>query len=187
MFQWNEVAILAGLFACFAAGGWMLRHDPARSTWVWAFCALLGSGTGLLLSERFPLLLPPARGLSSLFPFLLLAGALRSAERDVPRWLVPAGIGVMLGRVGFHIAGLEAGTSLLALVAEPPAAVAAAVICHRHVVPQRTSQVRRLVAPALLLVAALEAWDALLELSLGGPQVPWTAWVVVGGGASRRC
>jgi two-component system cell cycle sensor histidine kinase/response regulator CckA len=178
--QWSEITILAAVFAGFAAGGWILRRDPAQSVWIGAFCALLASGLGNLLSERLPFLLAPALGVSSLFPVLLLAGVLREAGRDVPRWLVPAGFALGLARAGFYVAGLEVGTILLALAAEPPAVVAAAVIYHRHVVSRRSSRVRRLIVPGLLLVAALEAWDALRDLSFGAGQTPWISWTLVG-------
>ena len=159
----------------------MLRRLPTRSVWIASWCALFISGTGLLLSERLPSLIPAALGVSSLFPVLLLAGAFRSAGRSVPRWLMPAGLGVGLVRGGLYIAGLEVGTALLTLAAEPAAAVAAAVIVHRQVVPRHSSQVRWLIAPALLLVALLEALEALQDLSLGADQTTWIAWMVLAG------
>ena len=180
MVHWTEIAILAGLFVCFAAGGWMLRRDPARTIWVAAFCALLASGMGNLLSERLPFLLAPALGVRPLFSILLLAGVLGWAGREVPRWFIPAGVGVGLARAGLCVAGLEAGTSLLVLAVEAPVVAAAAVIHHRHVVPRRSSPICRLIAPALLLVATLQAWEALQDLSLGASQTPWIAWALVG-------
>jgi PAS domain S-box-containing protein len=180
MFRWSEIAILAALFASFALGGWMLRRQPNQHVWFWAWSALLGSGIGLLLSERLPFLLPPALAVSSLFPVLLLAGALRSAGRDVPRWLLPAGLGVGLARGLLCIAELEVHTALVALAVEPAAAVAAAVVFHRHTVRQGGSQVRRLIAAGLLLVAALEAWDAVRDMSVGSADTLWIAWVALG-------
>ena len=176
--QWTEITILAALFAGFAVGGWMLRHHPTRSIWGRAWCALLASRLGLLLSEQLPFLLAPTLVLSSLFPFLLLAGALRSTEHEEPAWLLPAGLGVGLARAGLHIAGLDVATALLALAAEPAAAAAGAVIFHRHVVRQGGSPVRRLIAPGLLLIAAVEVWDAVGDLGLGPAHVPWPGWLV---------
>ena len=69
MLQWTEITILAAVFAGFAAGGWMLRRDPAGPLWIGAFCAISASGAGLILAERLPFLLAPALGVSSLFPW----------------------------------------------------------------------------------------------------------------------
>jgi PAS domain S-box-containing protein len=85
---------------------------------------------------------------------------------------------VGLARAVLHLAGLEVGTALLALAAEPAAAAAAAVIFHRHVVRRGGSPVRQLVAPALLLVAIVEVWDAIGDLGFGAAHVPWSGWVV---------
>ena len=180
MVPWNEVAILAGLFVGVSAAAWMLRHDPARGVWVWAFCALLAGGISYTLGERLPFIVGPALGASTLFPVLLLVGALRAARLEVPRWLVPAGVALGLARAALYLADLHVGPALLALAAEPAAALAAAVVYQRRAVPLRSSPVARLIPLALLMVAAVETWDNLGDLDLGATNAPFLAWILVG-------
>ncbi len=181
MWSADPVVLVLGFVAtAYLFGGLISRRGRAEwlAYWPCAWAALLGAGLSLMLSDRFPGFYYLALGLASLFPALLLAGAFLYADRAVPRWLLPAGL--LLGgvRAIAYFAGWRIGPHFLALLLEPLAVVAAAVIVHRASSRLNLSLLHRLIAPGLLLVAIVEATDASLPL-LGNPKVPWLSWLLV--------
>ncbi len=169
------------LGAGLVGGGWITRRTRVESMgyWPWAWAAILGGAAALTLSDRVPGFLYAAFVLGSLFPALLLAGALRRAERAVPGWLIPAGLAIGGGRAVLYALGLETASYGLALAFEPLTVLAAAVVVQRAA-SECGSRVGRLIAVWLLLIAGLEATDAYGSMRGGADSVPWLPWIVLG-------
>lgn len=139
-------------------GAWVQRRARVESQVFWplAWAVLVFAGIGRALSA------PPQLDylVGALFPTLILAGALRYADREVPRWLIPGGIGVG----AFHLILDGVGQVSLARSSaewiEPMGFAVAAYVAHRATRGARVSPVHRLVAPGILLLLGIDVWDA---------------------------
>ena len=175
MFEWAGIYLVAALLVAFFGAGWALRGNR-RAAWVWAYCVVIASALSHFLLSEHPSVAPFTVALATLFPFLLLVGAFGAAEQRAPRWIVPTGLAVAATRALCVLAELPGAAALLSLLFEPAAAIAAAVVYHRAVVPQRLSPLTRWVSPWILVVGGVEAWDAIVDLGAGPMQAPWTIW-----------
>jgi PAS domain S-box-containing protein len=151
--------------------------------WSWACIAILASGAGTLVLSGVAW--TPTRGhalgygLGTLYPALLLGGALAYAGRAVSPWL-PVGallLGLMRGLAQLADQTLLAhGTALLV---EPALAAGAAVVIWRSVPRGPVPVAHRVLPPALLAVACLDASTALAMLRGGAlPDLLLAAWLV---------
>jgi hypothetical protein len=163
------------LLAAAAAYVWLaLRPAPPQSGTLWA------AGWGALLVAGRPVLgAPPAAVdallgfFGALFPFFLLAGALRFAERRLPRWLLPAGVALGGLRIALRAAGAN-GPDLVLSTADAALVVAAAIVAARHTRAD-ASIAQRLLGPAFLALAAMDVLSAAYGADLGVLLVPWVA------------
>jgi PAS domain S-box-containing protein len=141
---------------------------------------MFGSGALQVALPAPPWTLPLACGLGTLYPALLLAGSLAYADRDVPRWLAPAGfaLGALRGALGLGGEPLLAHGA--ALVLEPALFLAAGGVLWSAARGGR-APARRAVAGALLAVGCLAGATALVLLRGGWLPPPLvTSWLVVG-------
>ena len=116
-----------------ALGGivWNLRRDASPSPlalWTWAWVVIITVSI-FVYQYQAP---EPAGAFSKLFfplfPAFILAGALAFSGRVVPRWLLPAAIGVGISRALLAIAEMPSAEYTVALLTEPTAIFVAAVL-----------------------------------------------------------
>ena len=168
-----RVELLLLLFICGSAGfAWRIlrRPDSGPSTY-WVAGWLAGGASGLLgvVRDAYPAAYLLSHPLGSLFPALLLAGAFVLAARPVPGWLFPVALAYGAFRAGLAAAGMPEVAYAAALVIEPIAVLATARVVHRATPQVGVALSQRLLAPSLVVLAALGALhDAWL---MRGPQV----------------
>jgi CheY-like chemotaxis protein len=148
------------LFACLVGFGWLawivLRRPDASPTSFWIAGWIAASSGGLILAMKegvdwAHLLSYP---LGTLFPALLLAGALVLAERRPPPWLLP--LALAFGAVRATLSALEHTRAAygLSLAVEPIAVLGAAVLAFRATPPAHASLAQRLLGPSFLFLTA---------------------------------
>jgi PAS domain S-box-containing protein len=160
----------------------ILRRPDARSIsfWTWAAFAILASGMGTQILGNLPWATVIGYAMGTVYPALLLAGAVVYSGRERPRGLVAAAMLLGAGRgllVNFGEPVLAHG---LALLVEPPAAVAAAVIVYRSNRKGPPAVWPRTLPPALLAIGVLEAVSAGFGAASGILPVSVLACWVVG-------
>jgi PAS domain S-box-containing protein len=137
----------------------------------WVSAAI--GGLLLLLGERWPALTPVSLPFGTLFPWFALAGSLALADRRVPRWLLPLGLGLGGLRAALALTGPLPLAHAAGFVTDLPAVLAAAVYA-RRAVPPEPSPAQRLLAPAFLALTGFGA----LHLSLQAAARP-DEWLLV--------
>ena len=156
----------------------VLREEAGPSAW-W-LTGWVGAGVaGILTLHAADLtgLRLLAHPLASLFPWLLLGGALRFADRPAPPVLLAAGLTVGLLRVGLTLAGHGTAAYVAALGVEPAVSIAAAVVATRAARSRpNATTVERLVGPAMGVLALLGAFH-LGWLTRYGTLAPWLVGV----------
>jgi PAS domain S-box-containing protein len=123
----------------------------------------------------------PGYVLASLFPAMILAGALTYARRAVPSWLLPGALLLGLVRVGLAQSQEPAIAQALALLVEPTLVLAGAWATLGPARASAPALMPRLLPVALVLLALVEALTALSRLGLEDLSTMVTAgWVVIG-------
>ncbi len=157
--MWVEFLLL--LFIGGSAGfAWRIlrRPDSGPSTyWVAGWLAAGASGLLGVVRDAYPAAYLLSHPLGSLFPALLLAGAFVLAARPVPGWLFPVALASGAIRVGLAASGMTEASYLLALGIEPLAVLATASVVHRATPRVGVALSQRLLAPSLVVLAALGA------------------------------
>jgi PAS domain S-box-containing protein len=175
-------ALLVLLICGSVAIGWRLvqRPDSAPATcWVFGWIAAGAGSILVLVRDSFPLALYLAFPLGSLFPVLLLAGALRLAARPVPRWLLPLGFAYGCARAAVAATGLVWVAWAAALCIEPLLVLAAAWVTYQATPRADIAWSERLLAPSLVVLAALGAVHVAWLMRVEGvPQGLLAMWVV---------
>jgi PAS domain S-box-containing protein len=176
-----EQVILAILVLFLAPAGLVLRRGGPVSHW---FAGWVAAGLGGVLP-----LLAPAGGtlalsghlLGPLFPALLLSGTLLLARRPVPPWWLPAALGFGLVRALVAHAGQPTAAFALGLACEPLAVVFAAAVARdaAHGDGPATQLAERLLAPALLALAAMGALHLLWLATGRSPVSLLPLWLVI--------
>jgi PAS domain S-box-containing protein len=154
-------------------------QSPPTVWWAWACTAILVSGASTLLVSDISGAIPLGYGLATLYPALLLAGALRYTGREVPVWLPLIAFAVGVARGVAQEAGQAGWAQGLALTLETSLVLFAAAVIARVATrgPQITSQT--LLIPALIAIAVLEGMTALTLLRTGALPLPIVAaWLV---------
>jgi two-component system cell cycle sensor histidine kinase/response regulator CckA len=150
--------------------------------WAWACLAILSSGALTRLAPGSAWSVTLGYALGTLYPALLLAGALGYAGRRSPVWLPLAALAVGAGRGAAQLVGLPGLAHGVALAVEPGLVLAAAALVLREPTAAAPSPSQRLLTPALLCIAALEAASALAMLHGAPlPDALGMAWVAGGG------
>jgi PAS domain S-box-containing protein len=157
---------------------WVRRPDThAIGYWVSGWMAAGAGGVLLLVRDAFPQAFLLAFPLGTLFPMLLLAGALVLAGRRIPGWLLPGALLYGLARAGVAAAGYPALAWAGAAV-EPVAVLAAAWIIHRAQPRGAASRSQRLLAPSFVVLALIGTLHVALMTSEGKPPAALVAiWV----------
>jgi hypothetical protein len=157
-----ESGSLVFILALAGVGFSILRRPEAGPTafWTWGCFALFGSGLCTFILAEFRWSLPVGHAMATAYPVFLLAGALVYAERDMPRWLLPVALALGFGRGLLAMVGLEDLSHGIALVVEPTAALAGAAYVSSATRGGGASVWQRALAPALVLMAGMEAASA---------------------------
>ena len=157
--MWVELLLL--LFVAGLTGlGWRIVRRPDSGPATYWVAGWLAAGAGGILGvvrDAFPWAALLCYPLGSLFATLLLGGAFALAARPVPRWFLPLAFGYGALRAGFVAAGMPAVASVTALTLEPLAVLAAAWIVQRATPRKDVALSQRLLAPSMVVLAALGA------------------------------
>ncbi len=157
--MWMELVVVVGV-CCSGAIGWaVVRRGDATPLVCWSAGWVAGGASCILAVVRptFPWAYYLSFPLGSVFPALLLSGALLLASRPVPGWLVPAAAGFGLLRAALALRGEPALAFGLPLLVEPFVVLAAAWIAYRAVPSVDASRSERLLGPSLVLLALIGA------------------------------
>jgi hypothetical protein len=145
------------------------RERTPIAYWIGGWISAAIGGLLLLIANHHPALDGLGLPFGTLFPWFLLAGALVLAERPVPAWLLPLGLG--LGSVRSLLAGLgfeEAGY-LVGFVTDLPAVLGAAVYARRAIPRAEASATQRALPGALVVLTGIGALHLLIQ-ALEAPQ-----------------
>lgn len=122
---------------------WMAGWVAAGLSGILVLVGQDARGLGLLI---FPL--------GTLFPWLLLAGALEFAGGRVPGWMLPGALAYGLARSALAAVGRVDAAYAMALAVEPWVALAAGWVVHRALTATDANLGQRLLAPSFVLIAA---------------------------------
>ena len=125
--------------------------------WIAGWIAAGASGVLILAAPDFPRLQFLTFPLGTLFPWLLLAGALVFAGRRVPGWMLPGALAYGLARSVLAAEGRADVAYALALAVEPCVALAAGWVAHRAVSHPGAALGLRLLGPSFVPVTAAGA------------------------------
>jgi PAS domain S-box-containing protein len=154
-----EVAVLALLSVLAGIGFSVLRRPDlgAMAFWTSACVALFGAAicNTLLSIGDAAWILPISHALRTAYPAMLLAGAVAYAGHRVPRWLIPAALGLggvegLAVLVGHPELGRGIGLAL-----EPTASLGAAFYVSRAARGPDASASQRALAPVMVGIAVL--------------------------------
>ncbi len=177
-----EISLIVFIAALTGVGMVILRRPDARaiSFWTWATFAIMASGMGTQLLADLPWATLIGFSMGTAYPALLLAGAVVYSGRERPRGLVAAALLLGAGRGLLVNLGEPALAHGLALLIEPAAGVAAAVIVYRTNRKGPPAAWPRTLPPALLAMSALEAVSGAFGIAGGFLPTPVLACWVVG-------
>jgi two-component system cell cycle sensor histidine kinase/response regulator CckA len=158
---------------------WSLRdnNNPA-ALWAWGWALLASARIFLLFGDEAAWSPGMSVLLSPLLPAFMLAGALCYADREHPRWLLPAALGLGVLRWGLVRVGWTPLNDFVGLVVEPAAELGAAWLMIQATRAPGQRIAPRLVGPALALLAVLEVMTAWQMSTLGAttPRVGGLWW-----------
>lgn len=163
----SELGLVAPLGALVVVAFLYLRRlyeGPATAAWGAAWVSLYGAGTIAALDAP-PLglhLLGPVLG--SLFPALLLTGALSLGRVRWVLWPVGIGLGIGITRAALAVGGRVEWSLALAIPLELPLSLGAAAVAWRAARERPRSFPEQLMGPALVLLALVNAADPLARL-----------------------
>ena len=158
----------------------LLRFRSAPTTWwAWACTAVFLSGASTLLVQQGGWTFVLGFALATLYPALLLAGALRYAAREVPIWLPLGAIAIGAARGVAYVSGHPEWASGISLAVEPALALSAAAVVYRADTHGPPTLGQALLVPALLAMVLLEATTGVVLLVGGSFPMPLIAvWLV---------
>jgi len=180
-----EFGLLVFLVALGGVGFNLMRRSDAGPIAYWGLGALslLGAGVCVVLigdSSAWSLLFGHALG--TLYPVLLLVGAMAFAGQRRPRWMIPAALAVGLGRGLLVQNGYALSSHALGFLVEPTSAAAAAVVAFRATRGAASFSWQHGLAPALAGMAGLDLASAIWLVTKGPPQPELLvgAWILGG-------
>ena len=177
----REWIVLASGLALLLAGLRLVRRRERTPSahWIGGWIAaalgglitLLGVGHAELRVLSFPL--------GTLFPWFLLAGSLALAERRVPGWLLPLGLG--LGALRGVVAGLGFAPEayLGGFVLDLPPLLAAALFAQRAVPREAASAAQRVLPASFVLLAGVGALHLAWQAEARPQEWILTLWLFV--------
>jgi PAS domain S-box-containing protein len=180
----NATLVLVLLTACSAAIiGWIAHRVGQRAIgfWVLGWGVLLTSAAFILLDPIRPELVPISSLFSSLAAPLMMMGAFSYSRRPEPNWVIPfAGLlGVL--RLAFQQLGILDGRNLIAAMAEPTFAFAAAylVLTRRNNALFEPRRSERFLAFAFVCFGLVELADVALRRIGDISGIMWSMWLSV--------
>lgn len=164
----SEIGLVAPLGALVIVAFLYLRRldeGPATTVWGAAWIALYVTGTIAALDTPSFALRVFTPVLGSLFPALLLAGALILGRARWVAW--PIAVGVVIGAVRAALVAADRAelSLLIAVPCELPLSVGAAAVAWRAARERPRSFPEQLMGPALMLLALVNAADPLARLA----------------------
>ncbi|MEN8184943.1 MAG: ATP-binding protein, partial [Myxococcota bacterium] len=148
------------------------RQNPA-ALWLCGWSFLLLSGLGLHADPGWGLIVAALGG--TLFPVLLLAGALTYGEKPLPGWLIPSGMGIAVARAAGVATGHADLSHAAGILLEPAAELAAAWAMLPLFTRDGTTFAQRSLAPLFALMALLDGAGGVSALA-GDPLPPILLW-----------
>jgi PAS domain S-box-containing protein len=137
-----------------------VEDSPTARIWAWAWFTFF---TGIVLTPPSdPVSEVLSHGLGTLFPALLLAGALSFTARSVPRWLLPgaAALGILRGLLS--VWGMNLPLAIVTACVEPTLDFLGASLLFRVAGKPRRSVTVTLLAAAYVAIGSMELWMASL-------------------------
>jgi PAS domain S-box-containing protein len=178
-----ETSLILLLLALVGFALYLLRRPDVGPAAVWALAWIDLFATHALVEASVDLhwVSPPGYVLGSLFPALILAGAVSYARRPVPSWLLPGALLIGLARAGLVEAGALDLANVVSLLVEPPTVLAAAWLALGEARRPLSSAAQRLLPVAFVMLALLEAATAISWIRLGLPSTMIMAgWILLG-------
>ena len=160
--------------ACLVLAAFAIRRDA--TTWGLAWLCLAVAAALDALGPDQPTAVAAATFAGSLFPFMMLYGALRFARRTRPEWAI--GLGLVFATLRTVLGSQRPTTALeMASIADPAIIVLAATVAGWHAWSARARFSDQLVGPALLLLAGIEAYAGYRQLHDQAP-AQWGTWLI---------
>jgi len=180
-----ELSLILLLLAVVGFVLYLLRRPELGPASIWAMAWINAFATLVLVKvggdPQSTWVAPPAYVLGSLFPALILAGALSYARRTIPAWLLPAALLVGLVRAGLAEHEGIAIAQALSLLVEPGLMLAAAWVALGPARGLAPALMPRLLPAAFVTLALVEGASALSWLLLEDlSRLVTASWVVVG-------
>lgn len=144
--------------------------------WTPAWLTLCITGALELLARGAPAVGAVASFTATLFPFLMLVGALRFTKRSGHKWVLAVGLVAGSVRLLMAAGGLATAAQTMALVVDPLPLLAAATITLGYATRRRPLVPDILVGPGLLLLTSVEAYSGYRELVTGN-SLPFSVWI----------
>jgi PAS domain S-box-containing protein len=138
-----------------------VEDSPTTRIWAWSWLTFF-MGVVLTPSPQ-PVAEVVSHGLGTLFPALLLAGALSFTGRSVPRWLLPGAAAVGILRGFMWLAGARLSMAVLTACVEPTLDFIGAALLFRVASAPRRSTTVMLLAASYVAVGSMELWMASLD------------------------
>jgi PAS domain S-box-containing protein len=160
-----------------------LRQPDVGPAMLWALAWINAFATLVLVrvSGDSEWVAPPAYVLGSLFPALILAGALSYALRRIPTWLLPGALLFGLVRAGLAENQAFAVAHVLSLIIEPSVLLVAAWVAIGPARGAAPALAQPLLPVAFVLLALVEGATAISWMRLEAVStLVTTSWVVVG-------
>ena len=175
---------LVVLLCAFAGLGWRyLRRTESGPAVLWV-AAWAAAGTSILpglAGRELPLVQLLAFPFGTLSVALLLAGALRLAERPIPGWLMPAALGFGLLRAGMAGAGAPSAAYLVSLPVDPLLLLWAAATSFRGEPEEGAALSQRLLGPCFVVLSGATAVHLLwMAQGTGVSSGLFAVWLAVG-------
>jgi len=180
-----ELSLILLLLVLVGFALYLLRRPEVGPAIIWAMAWINAFATLMLVKgggdPHSAWVAPPAYVLGSLFPALILAGALSYARRAIPTWLLPGALLWGLVRAGLAENGGIAIAQALSLLVEPGLMLAAAWVALGPARDSAPALMPRLLPVAFVMLALVEGATAISWILLEDISKLVTAgWVVVG-------
>lgn len=155
----------------------IFRRDALVWTPAWLTIGITGALE--IVGKKLPAVDAVAGFTGTLFPFVMLAGALRFSERAGERGVLAAGVVVATARLGLDGYGFSTAAHGIALLVDPLPLLAAGTVVLGFAARRRPLTLDILVGPGLLLLGGVEVYSGYRRLahdaSVGFPV--WIAFV----------
>jgi signal transduction histidine kinase len=133
-----------------------VEDSPTARIWAWAWFTFV---TGVVLTPPSDLVTEVvSHGLGTLFPALLLAGALTFTARSIPRWLLPGAAGVGILRGFLSVGGAHVPLTVITSCVEPTLDFVGAFLLFQVAATPRRSLTVTMLAASYVATGAMELW-----------------------------